>query len=149
MKQFNSRIIPPALITLLGVLWVVVGLTEYGWWGEKGPTTGFFPIITGALLAFVGVLAFNSERKQKAPKYHLANMFPLFGVLATVAAAMLIGFFPAMLLYVFLWLKVYEKYSLLFSTMVSVITTLAMYGIFALWLRVPFPAGVIMNAIIG
>ncbi|MDC7239691.1 MAG: tripartite tricarboxylate transporter TctB family protein, partial [Spirochaetales bacterium] len=63
--------------------------------------------------------------------------------------AMIIGFFPAMFLFLEGWLKIYEKYSWKKSLPISIITTAALYGIFAMWLMVPFPAGVIFNAIRG
>jgi putative tricarboxylic transport membrane protein len=64
---------------------------------------------------------------------------------SVVVLALLIGFFPALTLYVFGWIKWYEKYSWRLTILITVITIGAMYGIFAMWLRVPFPEGAVVE----
>jgi len=79
----------------------------------------------------------------------MKSIYPLLAVVGVIFASMLIGFFPAMFLYLFFWLKLYEKYSLLFSSLTSVFTTGIMYGIFVMWLRVLFPSGYLYRLITG
>jgi hypothetical protein len=149
MKKINTRLILPSVTTLLGILWTIVGIAKYGWWSEKGPTSGFFPIIIGALLALLSIFAIFKEKNVAAPVYVLKSIYPLLAVIGVIFAAMLIGFFPAMFLYLFIWLKLYEKYKLLFSSLTSIFTTGTMYGIFVMWLRVPFPTGYLYRLITG
>jgi len=149
MKKFNTRLILPSVTTLLGILWAVIGITTYGWWSDKGPTSGFFPIIIGVLLALLSFFAILKEKKVAAPEYVIKSIYPLLAVVGVIFASMLIGFFPAMFIYLFIWLKLYEKYSLLFSSLTSVSTTGIMYGIFVMWLRVPFPSGYLYRLITG
>jgi uncharacterized ion transporter superfamily protein YfcC len=149
MIRLNSRILLPAVLAVLGLFWLVYGLIQYGWWGENGPQSGFFPAIVGAVLCVVGTLAAVGGLKDESPKYFGASFHPLFGAVAVVAAALIIGFFPALGLFVFGWIKLYEKYSWSKSVITSLVTIAIFYGIFSLWLRVPFPEGIILDAIKG
>jgi hypothetical protein len=141
MKQISSRTILPVLTAALGILWTIVGFTQYGWFEAGRPLPGFFPIIVGVLTAGVSILAVLRERKASPPQFLLTHLYPLLAAVGVVLLAMLIGFFPALTLYVFGWLKGYEKYSWKFSVLSTAVTIGGVYGIFALWLKVPFPMG--------
>ncbi len=149
MKKINSRMILPALTFVTGIVWVVLGITKYGWWSDNGPASGFFPSIIGLILSGISILAILDERGKDSPGYFREHIYPLLAATGIIIAAMIIGFFPALMLFVFGWLKWFEKYSLRFSLVTGTITVLSLYGIFVLWLRVPFPAGLIYNAITG
>ncbi len=149
MKNLNSRIILPVLTMSAGILWFVMGVFVYTWWSDKGPGNGFFPAIAGLILAGISILAIKSERKEEKPHYIFAHIYPLLAVAGILILAMLIGFFPSLAIYMFCWLKMYEKYSIRFSLLVCFITTASMFGVFYLWLRVPFPQGLILNLITG
>ena len=86
------------------------------------------------------------ERKGASPTFQLSHLFPIAAVVAIVLSVLLIGFFPALTLYVFGWLKWYEKYTGRLATLITVVTVASMYGVFSLWLRVPFPQGAILEA---
>jgi putative tricarboxylic transport membrane protein len=144
----NTRMIIPAITFILGLVWVIYGLTNYGWWDE-GPGSGFFPSIIGILLSGVSIIAFLEGKKIEPPEYIKASYLPFLSAFATVGLAMIIGFFPAMFLFLQGWLKLYEKYSWKKSLPISVITTAILFGVFAMWLMVPFPEGLIFNAIRG
>jgi putative tricarboxylic transport membrane protein len=147
--KINSRAVVPVLTFALGVLWTVVGLTNYGWWGDNGPASGFFPAIIGIILAGVSIIAFFDGMKTPPPEYIKASYHPLLAAIATVGSAIIIGFFPALLLYILGWLKLYEKYDWKRSLSISIITTATCYGIFVMWLQVPFPSGLIIDRILG
>lgn len=144
----NTRVIIPALTFVLGLVWLIYGLTNYGWWDE-GPGSGFFPSIIGILISGVSIIAFLEGRKLEPPEYIKASFLPFIAAFVTVGSAMIIGFFPAMFLFLQGWLKLIEKYSWKKSLPISVITTAILYGVFAMWLMVPFPAGLIFNVIRG
>ena len=147
--KINSRIVLPAVTLALGVLWVVYGLMEYGWWGDNGPKSGFFPAIVGTLLAVISVFAILGGLKNEKPAYLAASFHPVLGVIAVVLSSFLLGFFPALGLFVLGWIRFYEKYSWKTSLITSVITIAVFYGIFSLWLRVPFPEGIILDVLRG
>ena len=149
MTRINSRIVLPSVTALLGALWLIYGLLKYGWWGDNGPQSGFFPAIVGALLLIVSVLAIIAGLKNEGPTYLAASFHPLFGAVAVVMASFIIGFFPSLFLFVLGWIKFYEKYNWFKSLLTTFITIGIFVGIFALWLRVPFPEGLILDAIRG
>ncbi|QEN08508.1 tripartite tricarboxylate transporter TctB family protein [Oceanispirochaeta crateris] len=150
MKIFktNTRIIIPSITFFLGLIWVIYGLNNYGWW-EEGPGSGFFPSIIGILLSGISIIAFLEGRKLSPPEYIKASYLPFIAAIATVGFALIIGFFPSLFLFLQGWLKLIEKYSWKKSLPVSTITTALLYGVFAMWLMVPFPAGLILNMIRG
>ena len=145
MTRINNRVVFPVITALIGLLWIYVGLTYHGWYSEGRAASGFFPTIVGALLAFVSVLAVVSEAKVDPPDFWKSHVHPLLAAVSVVVLALLIGFFPALTLYVFGWIKWYEKYPWRLTILITVITIAAMYGIFAMWLRVPFPEGAIVE----
>lgn len=145
----NSRLVLPAVTTSVGGMWVIIGLTKYEWYMDGNPGSGFFPTIAGALLVLMSIIAMLGERKEKPPAYHLYFAYPVIAAVGVVLLAMLIGFFPAMTIYVFGWLFWFEKYSLKLSLVSTVGTVGALYGIFAVWLRVPFPAGKLLEGWLG
>lgn len=148
MARINSRVILPAVTGAVGALWVIAGLVNYGWWTDGRPTSGFFPVLVGGVLLLVSVFAVIREVRLTPPSYNLYDLYPLLAAVAVVLLALLIGFFPALTLYVLLWLKVFEKYRWLFSVLTTAVTAGAMYAIFALWLRVPFPQGLILDMVL-
>ena len=147
--MINSRVIFPAVSVCVGVLWVVVGLSSYGWYVDEKPASGFFPVLIGGLLTLIGILAMWSERTHAAPQFISSYIHPLLAAVSVVFFALIIGFFPAVSLYVFGWLRWYEKYSIRFSLTVTAITIASMYGIFSMWLRVPFPIGKLFEIIMN
>ncbi|MBN2656807.1 MAG: tripartite tricarboxylate transporter TctB family protein [Spirochaetales bacterium] len=147
--KINTRAVIPVLTFAVGALWFIYGLKSYGWWGNNGPASGFFPSIVGIILAGISIIAFVDGLKREAPEYFKASYHPLLAAIATVLAALVIGFFPALLLYILGWLKLYEKYNWKLALSISVITTAACYGIFVMWLQVPFPAGYVFDLILG
>ncbi len=149
MARANSRFVFPTIATAIGALWVAVGLSRYGWISDGKPSSGFFPVIVGALLAAIGIVAIVSELKIEPPRFFSVHLHPLLATVAVVVFALLVGFFPALSVYVFGWLKAYEKYTWRFSLLVTVVTIALVYGVFAAWLRVPFPRGFIMDALRG
>ena len=147
--MINSRVVFPAASVCLGILWVVVGLSSYGWYVDEKPASGFFPVLIGGLLIPIGILAIVSERTQAPPAFISSYIHPLLAAVSVVFFALVIGFFPALSIYVFGWLRWYEKYSIRFSLIVTAITIASMYGIFSMWLRVPFPIGQLFEMILN
>lgn len=149
MKGFNSRLLLPIVTAIIGLAWVYIGLRYHGWWIEGRAASGFFPSLVGGLLALLSVMAIISELKEEPPKFFLFHVHPVLAAVLVVVTALLIGFFPALALYVLGWLKLYEKYGWRFSLSVTAVTTAGMYGIFYMWLRVPFPQGAILDLVLG
>lgn len=62
----------------------------------------------------------------------------LFGVFGAIALKIL-GLIPMSLLVIFGWMKLINRASWLKSIVVAVLATVAIYLIFGMWLRIPFP----------
>lgn len=149
MTRINTRIIALVLAIALGALWIGIGIVDLGIWVDGRPTGGFFPFLAGVLLILVSVLAIQGELATDPPEFFGMHLYPVIAAVSVVLLALIIGFFPALALYAFLWLWKYEAYPLRFSFVVSAISIGAVYGIFRLWLRVPFPQGMIQNLVLG
>jgi hypothetical protein len=145
MKRIPSRVVLPFATGVIAIVWIVAGVVRYGWWLDGRPQSGFFPIIVGALMLLVSVLAVVNETKVSQPVFLRTHVLPVMAAIGMVLLALLIGFFPALVVYVFGWLRWFERYSLKLSGLTTVLTTAAVYGIFRLWLRVPFPTGWLFN----
>lgn len=149
MARINTRLIIPAVSLVVGVAWAVIGVVQFGWWVEGRPISGFFPSLVGIALAAVALIALTGEARGEVPQFFRNHLYPLAAAIAVVLAAMLIGFFPAMTIYVLLWTRLYERYSWRFSILLTVFSIGGVYAIFRLWLRIPFPAGAIFRLIVG
>ena len=149
MIRFNSRMILPLTTSLLGAFWLVFGLLKYGWWGENGPQSGFFPAIIGSILLIVSILSIFISPSSAGPQFNFESFTPILAVIAVVMVAFLIGFFPSLTLFILLWMKFYEKYDWFRSVVTTVATIAVSYGVFSLWLKIPFPEGLILNTLRG
>lgn len=138
-----TKKIMPLATALMGIVWLVLGLTKYGFMGEGKPGGGFFPSIMAVLLIVASVLAFVQDFKKETPEYTLKYIHPLIAVLAVLLLSYLTGMMIALFLYLFFWLKVYEKMSWVFTSVFSVSTMVVVYLVFAMWLDVPFPTGLL------
>lgn len=129
-------------IALFGGYWAYKGWIEYGFWVESTPGPGFLPVIIGTatmLLAAVGIL------KNNPPVFRIEkkNFVPVIGALLMVASISVFGMIISILLFLVLWLLFVEKFTIKRAAILGVSTTLVIYLIFDMVLKVPFPTGVI------
>ena len=143
------RKIFPIFAILLGVFWVQQAF-GYGLWVRRGPGGGFFPLIGGGLTALFGLLYLIGEIRNPIPaNIDKKFIYPILAVLALLCSSYAIGILPAMLLYIFLWLWRYEKYTIRFSGTVAACVVAGLWAVFVYWLAVPLPKGAIHQAIFG
>lgn len=140
MKLTVKKVIP-IVSFFIGVLWTFTGITKFGFMDSKMPTAGFFPIIIGILLCLVSILALKADWNNLDINYELKQIYPVLAVIAIVGGSYIIGLLPSVFVYLFLWLYKYEKYSLKFSLIFSVLSFLVINGVFSMWLKIPFPTG--------
>ena len=149
MTRANTRSIVPIVCLVVGVAWAVVGGVEYSWWIDGRPASGFFPSLVGILLAAVALIGLASEPRGEPPKFLVSHVYPAAAAIVAVSAAMLIGFFPALAVYVLLWMRLFERYSWRFSLLTTVFSIGGVFSIFRVWLRIPFPAGYLYRLVVG
>ncbi|MDO5400327.1 MAG: tripartite tricarboxylate transporter TctB family protein [Eubacteriales bacterium] len=130
---------------LTGLFYVIMGVTKYGLWAGITINGGFMPAVCGGLVSILCVLQIITKIKKgvKPDTFDPKAMVPVAAMVLILVCNALIGLLPACMAIAFLWIKFIEKYSWKTSLVVTVILYLATYGIFKLWLNVPFPTGLI------
>ena len=149
MPRANTRLIVPIVSLVVGVAWAVVGGVEYSWWTDGRPASGFFPSLVGILLAAVALIGIASETRSEPPAFLVAHVYPAAAAIVVVSAAVLIGFFPALAIYVLLWMRLFERYSWRCSLLTTIFSIGGVFSIFRVWLRIPFPAGYLYRLVTG
>lgn len=134
------KAIPVATI-LMSLCWLYMGFFKYGLWYDVGPGGGFMPFLSAALAIAFSIFLLLTPDKEKAVLSRTAFL-PLAMALAALVCSMLVGLLAALALMLFLWLWKLERYSLQKSLVITVIPMLVVYGVFRLWLQVPFPTGI-------
>ncbi len=142
-----NQMIPLGTALMAGVfLWL--GLSEYGFWHDaKGPMSGFFPVVISAALLLVSIATFLQSFSEKRPALPLINWLPAFGVVLIIGSTFLLGMVPSLALYVVLWLRLFEKYDWKTTLITTTVIMAIVIGCFVIWLGVPFPQGLIYEAI--
>ena len=127
-----------------------LGITKYGLWDPKeGPLSGFFPTIIGGVLLISSALYFIRSFSMEGAKYEKGAIQLAIGMLVIFGASYLIGFLPTLLLFYIFWLRVMEKMPVRTIIIATVVMTAIVYGTFSMWLRVPFPEGLLLEMILG
>ncbi|MDR3191800.1 MAG: tripartite tricarboxylate transporter TctB family protein [Treponema sp.] len=152
----NVKTVIPICGALLSTFWLIYGLFRHGFWHNlKGPLPGFVPSLAAVFMLPISIAEIvHSIRPDKTPdgKSEIRDSENWFIVLAAAgifALSFLIGMIPALLLFVFCWLRFYEKASLKSAVLLAAISFAIVFGVFTLWLGVPFPKGLIISVIFG
>lgn len=138
----------PVLVTigivLLGASWAMLGYFKYGFWVNNGPGSGFFPVLAGSGAAVLGIyeLLFSPV---KAKAVGTKSLWPAAAMAITVASIPLVGMVLAMSLFITLWILAVERKAWHKAVLTGVGAGVAIYLVFALWLKVPFPQGLFLE----
>jgi hypothetical protein len=133
----------PMISLLIGCYWLYASLTQYDFYDRSGPLTGFFPAIVGGLLILVSVLTIFSAPAQDKRDFHFTQFLPVAGIAGAALLGHLIGTTPAVFIFLLLWLKGFEKYSMHFALLASGITTLTIWLIFDVGVSIYFQPGIL------
>ena len=141
--------IPTKLIVPI-ITFFYVGL-DYGFWDSNAlkPTKGFFPTIMSVALMIFSILGIVNGAKAEKVEFKLANWFVPAGLLAVVGASYIIGLVPAIIIFEFVWLRLYEKVSWKATIITLAIVVFIVVCCFQIWLGIDFPVGLIGNLIFG
>ncbi len=143
MQKVNAKIIVPIGMAVMAIIFIYLGFFHYGFWDNvNGPEAGFFPTIIGIILFFTSLLALYQSRKAEAPKIDKLELMVIGGCLGIIVSSYAIGLIPSSVLYMILWLKVFEKCSWKSTLKVSAIVSVIVIGVFVFWLQVPFTWGI-------
>lgn len=149
--KIPSKIIVPLLTLAIGIVFAVISFGQYGFWNSEAmkPTKGFFPGIISIGLIALSILAFINGLKSPMAEFKLINWYIPIAVLLIIGSTFVIGMIPSLLIFVFLWLKVYEKQSWLTTIISLLIVAFIVIGCFRIWLDIQFPVGIIYELIFG
>lgn len=147
------------LLIIISVFWIFVGSTEYGIWAGQAPGGGLFPLIAGLIVLFccTADIVMRIVKKQaiNGPKYVGEDKCIMLGFVPRLLRPIVItaygflglimlkylGFILCSLITCFVWLVAISRKPVLRSVLISIITTSFLYGVFVLWLKIPFPKG--------
>ena len=149
--KIPTKVIVPVVTCAIGILFASIAFGQYGFWDSVAmkPTKGFFPGIISIGLIALSVLAFINGIKSPTAEFRLINWYVPLAVLLIIAATYVIGMIPPLLIFVFLWLKVYEKQSWTTTIIALLIVSFIVIGCFRIWLDIQFPIGFIGELIFG
>jgi hypothetical protein len=139
------------LLLLFGVGYATVAVKSYTYWGASGPGSGFFPFWLGVAMAILAtVLLVGATREREAGKAWLPTGHGLRRLGAVIGATVLfvvllpvLGMTLASALFLLGLLRFLEGHTWLLTLGVALATAAGNWAIFAWWLRVPFPVGVL------
>ena len=149
--KIPTKVIVPVVTCAIGILFASIAFGQYGVWDSVAmkPTKGFFPGIISIGLIALSVLAFINGLKSPTAEFRLINWYVPLAVLLIIAATYVIGMIPSLLIFVLLWLKVYEKQSWTTTIIALLIVSFIVIGCFRIWLDIQFPIGFIGELIFG
>ena len=138
----------PICTGVLALVWIVYGLSNYGFWDSvEGPRAAFVPSLAAVFLLVVSILGVLQARKTTEANVRWENWTILLAAFIIFGLIYIFGMIPSLLLFVFVWLKFYEKESWKNTIIVLLLAFGIAYGCFVLWLKVPFPMGALVEAI--
>jgi putative tricarboxylic transport membrane protein len=138
-------------LLLLGLGFAVAGLRSYTYWSPTGPGSGFLPFWLGlTMMVLAGGLLVRASRRAGTEGAWLPTgsgrrkLLAVLGVTAALVAVLKItGMAVGTVLLLVAILRFVEGLRWPSTLAIAVGTAVANYLVFARWLRVPFPEGVL------
>jgi putative tricarboxylic transport membrane protein len=139
------------LLLLFGVWFAAVALRNYKYWTATGPGSGFFPFWLGLAMAVLAALLLVRAARETEPG---ADWLPrgrgavrFLGVLAGAVAFLVLmpwlGMAATTVLFLVGILRLLERHSWPASVAIALAAAVVNWAVFAWWLQVPFPTGVL------
>jgi putative tricarboxylic transport membrane protein len=140
-----------AVLLALAVAYTATAAARYTYWSATGPGSGFFPFWLGLVLAVLSTLLLVSAARQRDPGpawlprgHGAARLVVVVLVTAIFIAAMpILGMVLGTGLFLGVLLRMLEGHSWRATLAVAVGAAVANWVLFVLWLKVPFPVGVL------
>ena len=149
-KKINLRTVIPLATIVFSLVYIIVGLKDYGFWKGQ-PTPGFFPIIIAVVLLVSSIACFLQiarDRDSETVRYNRNELMVMLGAAAIILCTFLIGLVPSCLIYIFLWLKFVEHASWKVIVIIELIMAAIILGVFTFWLQIRFPMGLLLDMIL-
>lgn len=127
----------------IGFYFLYNGWFKYGFWRDGAPNGGFIPVIFGALTLVLSIMEIIQSKKEEGSKIVLRQFIPPAVIVLAVFLINILGMLIVLLAMVIAWLRFLERYSYLKSAIIGICVTAFIYGVFVMWLQVPFPTGLL------
>ena len=140
-----------AVLLALAVAYTATAAGRYTYWTATGPGSGFFPFWLGLVLAALSILLLASAVRRPdpgpawLPSGHGAARFVVVVVVTALFIALLplLGMALGTAVFLGVLLRMLEGHSWRTTAAVAVGAAVANWAVFVLWLRVPFPVGML------
>ncbi len=128
---------------VVALFWIQQGWFRYGFWVKGTPGGGFLPVIFGLIILVSSIVVMLRARKAPGVSGAMtrSSFIPIGFAVIGVGLIQAFGISLAVFVFTLVWMKFLSRYSWLKSILVSAVFTGFIYGIFRLWLQVPFPPG--------
>lgn len=149
-KKLNLRTVIPLATIVISLVFILVGLKDYGFWKGQ-PTPGFFPIIIAVVLLISSIACFIQIARDKdsdAVRYNRNELMVMLGAAGIILCTFVIGLVPSCLIYIFLWLRFVEHASWKVILIIECIMAAIILGVFTFWLQIRFPMGLLLDMIL-
>ena len=139
------------ILLALAVAYAATAARRYTYWSATGPGSGFFPFWLGVALAVLATLLLVRAVRQTdpgpawLPRGHGARRLGAVVVATAIFIALLpwLGMTLATVLFLAVLLRALEGHTWRTTLGVAVGVAIANWAVFAVWLKVPFPVGVL------
>ena len=149
MKKAGKYLVP-ALSVAAGLFFFVYCHIHYKFYSPtQGPMPGFMPEVLGALLALSGSVALIKARHEPDKELKPGNFPIVFAMFLLLIGNYLIGTLLSTGLFLFIWLKFISKYDWKTAVLVFLILMGFVFGVFKIWMDIPFENGIILEALLG
>ena len=149
-KKWNLRAVIPLATIVISLVYILVGLKDYGFWKGQ-PTPGFLPIIIAVVLLASSIACFIQiarDKDSEAVRYNRNELIVMLGAAGIILCTFVIGLVPSCLIYIFLWLKFVERASWKVILIIECIMAAIILGVFTFWLQIRFPMGLLLDMIL-
>jgi putative tricarboxylic transport membrane protein len=139
------------LLLLFGVWFAAVAVRNYKYWTATGPGAGFFPFWLGLTMVILAVLLLVRAARETAPgsdwlprgRGAVRFVSVLGGTVAFLVLMPWLGMAVTTVLFLIAILRLLEHHSWPAAVAIALGTAGVNWAVFAWWLRVPFPPGVL------
>lgn len=146
--KFGAAVLIPAAAVVIGAVFAWMGFELYGFWHPKrGPMPGFYPAVIGLALVAAGAFGAVKSLKESPPPANPRDWYVALAVVLIIAFSYVVGMLPALGAYVLIWLRLVQRNSWRTTLIVLAAVSVIVYGVFILWLQVPFEQGVIYRSL--
>ena len=140
-----------AVLLALAVGFSAAALKQYAYWGPNGPGPAFMPFWLGLVMAVLATLLLVGALRAKDPGEAwlpsgdgLRRLALVLGAtIAYVALLNVLGMVIGTVLFLIVLMRVLDRCGWLLTLSVALATAASIYFVFARWLKVPLPSGVL------